>query len=704
MAITTRLLVATKDLQQYLVDKATGEALAAGVVTCYQDNNRALLKNWYYQTGTPGAYSYLALANPLTLSASGTVTDPSGNDTIPFYYPYDEDNQTPQPYYITVENSEGTLQFTRENWPFSPITPENTSVPALENLIINNRFWRNIGNTTLTNETDIVVAPSQHDGFRMPDIRFKKSATGATDTMQFLQFALGEDPFSHQTDIPGQYYIHHTCSAATTGETFKYYQFPITLHLRTLQLVGGTVSIEARNVSGASNNLLNVSILKDPGTNASGSSELVVIQDHALTDDWSKITGSFTFPNPSGLTLSNGDDDAYYLLVKLPTDATFNWQFCLPSVYLSTTIPTNDFQTFDQIDPIINGFRTGDVRQSLNAQMLGWVPCNGGTIGSTGASSATSRSNNDTWPLYNLIWNNIPDLFAPVGGGRGASAYVDFDANKLMTLPITLGQVLVGAAPTFATDSVFSVNITTAASTGNDTAADTITFASIGDLLTGDILQVDTTAYGLTADTNYYIGVTAGTTLAFYLSLYNAANDVDRVDITGVYGAAINIKNTDLSITLSTAPSQILITGTPVIFNQVGTLPGGLSTGTIYYINDRSTTITKYKLSSSYENAELGYAINFTSSGSGANTVQSALGGETGESDHRITESELAAHTHTFSSDDDFLTNATAFESRGTGPAIASYLPVSGTTNSTGDNKAMNLIQRSVFTNTFLKL
>ena len=46
---------------------------------------RTTLKNWYYQTGTAGAYTYEALPNPLTLSAAGTVCDDNGADVIPFF-------------------------------------------------------------------------------------------------------------------------------------------------------------------------------------------------------------------------------------------------------------------------------------------------------------------------------------------------------------------------------------------------------------------------------------------------------------------------------------------------------------------------------------------------------------------------------------------------------------------------------------------
>ncbi len=73
MTINTALLIAAPMLQDLLVDK-DGTPMAGGTITLYHDNSRTTLKNWYYQSGTPGNYTYVPLPNPLTLSAAGTIT------------------------------------------------------------------------------------------------------------------------------------------------------------------------------------------------------------------------------------------------------------------------------------------------------------------------------------------------------------------------------------------------------------------------------------------------------------------------------------------------------------------------------------------------------------------------------------------------------------------------------------------------------
>ena len=83
----------------------------------------------------------------------------------------------------------------------------------------------------------------------------------------------------------------------------------------------------------------------------------------------------------------------------------------------------------------------------------GWVFANGGTIGNSG-SGATTRANDDTWELFNLLWQSLADAEAPVAPfGRGSSAQDDFNDSKTITLPDLRGRVSVGkkASGTFDT-------------------------------------------------------------------------------------------------------------------------------------------------------------------------------------------------------------------------------------------------------------
>lgn len=90
----------------------------------------------------------------------------------------------------------------------------------------------------------------------------------------------------------------------------------------------------------------------------------------------------------------------------------------------------------------IGGFTTGDVKYSFSTTpAAGWVVVNTltGSIGNAG-SAATVRAHADTLNLYTLLWNGVSNTYAPVSGGRGASAAADFAALKTLQIPTVVGR------------------------------------------------------------------------------------------------------------------------------------------------------------------------------------------------------------------------------------------------------------------------
>jgi hypothetical protein len=147
MAIPSPLYYACFPLQEYFVDKDTGFPLAAGQVFFYEDTNRSVLKNIYQQEQQPnGEYQFALLPNPLTLSSVGTFQDNSGNDIIPFLYPFTGLPAAPTGildlYFIEVYSSQGVLQFTREAWPPNSYgtSPASSQSELSQNILTNTQF------------------------------------------------------------------------------------------------------------------------------------------------------------------------------------------------------------------------------------------------------------------------------------------------------------------------------------------------------------------------------------------------------------------------------------------------------------------------------------------------------------------------------------------------------------------------------------
>jgi len=160
------------------------------------------------------------------------------------------------------------------------------------------------------------------------------------------------------------------------------------------------------------------------------------------------------------------------------------------------------------------GFTTGDLKPTLKTVAdAGWVMCNDGTIGS-GASGATTRANADTEALYTVLWNNVADAWAPVTGGRGASAAADFAANKPIRLTKMLGRALAAAGQGVFT-SAFTANATT----------DELTIDANSTLYTGQVVRVSSTTTlpaPLVAATDYWVIRTSATVIKLATSLANA--------------------------------------------------------------------------------------------------------------------------------------------------------------------------------------
>ncbi len=125
MALDSRY-VTTTSLEEIFVDKDSGELLANGTLTFYEDDNRAVPKLVYELTGAPPNYTYTAFPNPITLSSVGTVQDNGGTNTPIYYFPFDANGDV-QLYYIVAKNEDGVVQFTREGF---PNTTNGGGIPA----------------------------------------------------------------------------------------------------------------------------------------------------------------------------------------------------------------------------------------------------------------------------------------------------------------------------------------------------------------------------------------------------------------------------------------------------------------------------------------------------------------------------------------------------------------------------------------------
>lgn len=146
VTLPSPLFVIQDPLQQAIIDKDTGEWLAAGVVSYFSDPEFTTPKDVYEVSNAPdGTYYFSNVGSVLTLSSIGTFVDIDGNNFIPMLFPWSGTVLAPgnfEPYYITVYSAAGVLQFTITGYPYNGYSQGSTSLGSQEspNQILNPQF------------------------------------------------------------------------------------------------------------------------------------------------------------------------------------------------------------------------------------------------------------------------------------------------------------------------------------------------------------------------------------------------------------------------------------------------------------------------------------------------------------------------------------------------------------------------------------
>ena len=501
----------------------TGKPLGSGYLAAFRALNPTQIKLIYQDIG--GLFPWPTTIIPNQGTTLGIQIDENGTQG-PFYFAFDSDAPE-ETYYLEIYDSNGVLQWTIDK--FFPGggggAVVNTALD-LENLIVNNVFWRN--DTDINNQIFVRLAPGANTGLTItsslapeiyaPDICFVKNNSSATDTLTFVPFILGSTPFTG--DVTPVQYFNYTCTGAGSAETFKYVQIPITQNVQNLNNVDVTFTIWARsNGGGASTLTCQLKQFFGEGT-APSSPVNIPIDMFSLTNDWAFYSKTVTIPSIAGKTIGECHNDGLFVQIQFPLDDTCNIDIAKPCLFLGTISPDEQYQTYDDINSVIDSPRTGDIRETYNNfSPYGWIKLDDGTIGAPG-SGATTRGAFDTFPLYDLIWNHISSTYCPVVGGKGASSVADFIALKPIYLPRNLGRASSG---TLFSQTTF--NYTADFTTG----IFTITAGSIDTIVTGSPIKLSTTGTfpgGLNGTTVYYLIFITSTTFKLATTFDNALANV----------------------------------------------------------------------------------------------------------------------------------------------------------------------------------
>lgn len=391
--------------------------------------------------------------NPLRLDASGTASIYWEDDEFYTYELYSVDPNNDQEPYELIDTEDNYPKVTGGSGGDTII---NQTFP---NLIRNAQFTRWGNDNYLSSDT--VNDAYSRLGFGGTSATFVKntaaddwgiirSNNSATFTVSRVQFPLG------QNEVPANpvNYLNYTCTGIGAGaETFKSLVQDF-IGVGTLSNQEITASFWAKSIDSST---ISLDICQSFGTGGAPSTvNCQTIINTPLTPVWTQYFGTIIVDSVAGKSRGTDNNDFFRFEIRLPLNQIANIDICNCQLHQASALPEFAYLPInDQIkraDTTSTNatLPTGSIQAGIFIDApTGWVLCNDSTIGSF--YSGASYAFNETLNLFILLWNSLPDTYAPIFDSagsptiRGASAIEDFNADKRLQLISILGRVI-GAA------------------------------------------------------------------------------------------------------------------------------------------------------------------------------------------------------------------------------------------------------------------
>lgn len=343
MALDSHYILAS-DLQEYFVDKDTGNPLANGTITFYSDVNRTTLKPVYQLSGSPPNYSYTQLPNPLPLTGVGTISDGAGNDIVPYYYPYDAAGNV-ELYYIVVQSAGLALQFTREAWP-NVVAASSTS-QNLTNYVPNGQFriHNNVPktDTTVAGQITQAITHLAQGGWTFE----RPNASTATDIVLFNVFG---SAVTNPTGYP-RFSVEIINQVPNAGDGYK----DLRLKFDDVNKFASTTQQYTFAFSGQSNTggsiTASLILIKNFGTPNGSATQETALATFTISPSYTISQKSFVFGTNEMYSIGSNNDDYLQLALRFPVASVFDvslTDFVLTpgavAVSQFPTTPDNDFR------------------------------------------------------------------------------------------------------------------------------------------------------------------------------------------------------------------------------------------------------------------------------------------------------------------------------------------------------------------------
>lgn len=349
MAVIDSKYVPLSTIQEQFWDKLNDCPLSGGIITFYKDNQRTIKKPVYQITGDAEDYSFIPMRNPIVLSSIGTFFDPSGNNVVPYLYPYDDSGKTNaeniELYYITVQSSDGQFQFSVSACPY--IVPQGVTgeqdIPP--NLITNGQFLQQYkwGNSSNISQLDTEIA---YDGWH-----YTTSDNVSTDTVQFANLGIINSPILNPTGNP-----RYACRISSNNQTIVSYK-RLEIRFKDVNRLSDPNQEYTLFFSSLNNKfgevIVNASLYKFFGTPNGSIVDPVQInlEPIIINGSWSNSSLSFKFGSNYGNTLGTNGDDYFAIRIELPINGSFDLSFTDFALFVGNLNITEYPFTINPIEP-----------------------------------------------------------------------------------------------------------------------------------------------------------------------------------------------------------------------------------------------------------------------------------------------------------------------------------------------------------------
>jgi hypothetical protein len=358
MALDPRYVLAPS-LQMYFVDKDTGLPLSGGLVYFFEDDARTIPKPVYEISGSPTAYTYTVLPNPVILSSVGTFQDNTGSDILPYYFPFDV-NGNIELYYIAVYDSSGVLQFTREGWPNTSAEDIISTSANLINFVPNGQFLlhdnvpASVANGFIPgkiSQDTTVIAQGGWSFVRGP-------ASSATDFVTFPQYVsyIGTPTGNPRYAVQ----IQTTVTGSDTRKDLVLTFRGVNTFASDTQLYNFYFEGEAENGSDINNVQIIVRKFFGTGGTPSAPTETIVGTISLLDGIIQEYNTTILFGDNASKTIGTNNDDTVHIIIRLPPTS-------------AQTALMTDFALIAG-NATLQGFPTQTEAQQIGPSTAGWFP------------------------------------------------------------------------------------------------------------------------------------------------------------------------------------------------------------------------------------------------------------------------------------------------------------------------------------------